>query len=227
MSDLLKKIDALETSINKSNNLFEIRNLMNKYLFYLSSFDANGVLGCFALNDENVSVEFGDASCVGKENIIKFFKRRNHYALQVGALFEHGAASSNIEIAEDEKTARMIIVSAGHRCNMETETQVADMGRYYVELLNTSCGWKIWHLQWVLVSESEICLGPLMQSNANMREVVCVPMGETLMWDSSLTLSNNYIDYFQYDEIMKSLPEVPDPYKQYDGYKVLKNTRPY
>lgn len=227
MADFEGRIAELAAAVDRSCDLFEIRNTLNRYLFAFSGFDTAGVLSCFAMDAEDVTVEFGNGKYVGAEDVARFYRKREHFGRQVGAMIHHTALTQSIEIAADGKTARAAVASPGDRCNMETETQVWDMGRYYVEFLRTDAGWKIWHLQWIVVAEADIDCGPLMQSSTEPREVGFPVMSETLRWDARIRMSDQYVDYFQYDECFPALPEVPAPYETYDGYKVLHTTRGY
>lgn len=227
MPDTGARLERLEKYINSASDRSEIRNVLNRYLFYFNCGDVNRILSCFALEDPEVSIELGRGKYMGKKELVDFYNQRVEIGHIHGSMVEHGEGSLAISVAKDRGTARAAALSFGYKVLPPAESEAWDIGRYYFELLHTQSGWKIWHLQWILVAEADTCYGWLTQNIAYQKEEDYPSMDEMAKPEERLHASDCFVDYYKPDEINHFLPEPPDDYETWDGYCVTKNTRTY
>lgn len=227
MPDMEDRLNCLEKNINLASDCSEIRNVLNRYLFFFNCGDVNRILSCFALEDPEVSIELGRGKYMKKKELVTFYNRRVEVGHIAGTLVEHGEGSTAVVVAGDRKTARATAISFGYKVLPPADSEAWDIGRYYVEFLRTDTGWKIWHLQWILVAEADTCYGWLTQNIAYQKEEDYPAMDEMAKPEERLHASDCFVDYYKPDEINRFLPEPPQEYESWDGYGVTKNTRTY
>ena len=208
-NESMGRINALEQKIERAFSLFQIRNLINRYLFYLENGDVKGIASCFAMGDEEVSLELGRGKYQGNKEIMDFYDQRVDIDRMAGVLLEHGAASPCIEIAGNGKTARAALISPGFKCLPQAESEAWDMGRYYIELLFTDEGWKFWHLQWIVAVEGDTCYGWLVQNRSYLKECEYPLLDEACKAEELVRPSDCFVDYYKPDEINKFFPSLP------------------
>ena len=227
MQNTEAQLDRIERHVVEACDRIKIRNLLNSYLFAFHSADIRRILDCFALEDPNTSVEFGRGCLKGKAELTEFYNERVAAGQIHGSFVEHGEGATIVEIAKDRKTARVAAISFGYKMLPPAESEAWDIGRYYFELLRTEEGWKIWHLQWILVAEGDTCYGWLAQNIAYQKEEDYPSMDETVKAEVRLHPSDCFVDYYKPDEINHYLPEPPKAYEAWDGYAVTRDTRGY
>ena len=221
------RMELLEDRITESCDMVEIQNLLNRYLFYLENGDVRKLASCFALEEPDVSLELGRGKYEGKQELLTFYNQRVEIGRLPGAMVEHGMSAPCILRAKDRKTARVTMLSPGFKCLPQGDSQAWDMGRYYAELIFTKHGWKLWHLQWIVTVEADVCYGWLAQNRSYLKECDYPLLDEMYRLEELVKQSDCYVDYYKPDEKNRFLPEPPGAYDTWDGYQVGKDTRGY
>ncbi|MBR0091839.1 MAG: nuclear transport factor 2 family protein [Lachnospiraceae bacterium] len=222
----LERFQRIEDNINRQSDRIQIKNVLNRYLFCLQNYDTDGIAACYALGEKDVSIELGYGKREGADEIMRFYADRVALARMPGVLFEHGEAAGVIEIAKDNQTARVSMMSPGYKCLPDADSEAWDMGRYYVEMKRTEEGWKIWHLQWVVVLEGDASYGWLAQNRSYMKEYRFPLLDEGFRQGEPLTPSDedSVVDFYRPDEMNRFYPEPPSAYDTWDGYRIKQET---
>lgn len=158
MSDSLEMMvsqeqDALLRRVERLEAIDEIRNLMGRRAFlHSTSLNGREFDECWAVEHEDLVFEAEDWGVwEGRELIRSAYVEGNPFPSDtVGLMIEHALTTEVIEVAEDGKTAKGVWISPGHETFPivpgEAPKPHWSWGRYAVDFVKESVGWRIWHL---------------------------------------------------------------------------------
>lgn len=164
MSELEKRLEAIEKDIARLKARDEISNLMSKYMYYHTSFRDDLILEeCWALDREDITLEDGASGVyVGSTHIKDYYCDRPN---PPGKFIFHSIHTPVIEVAEDGKTAKGVWMLSGCESGMvpENKKELPDAmfcketldgkkiwahwcwAKYGVDFICENGAWKIWH----------------------------------------------------------------------------------
>jgi len=217
--NLLKRLKAVE-------DYHEVINCFHRYLQYYALHHKPGVLECLATEMPDVSVEEGNSGkYIGKAALEEYFERLPKMAARRGILTEQLVVSPEVIFAGDRKTAKITSLSPGIKVIAPARSQAWRWGKFYVDMIETERGWKIWHLHWFETFEADMERGPLHTQFAqrfekNFQDVADIDT-------TTPTEPSTYFHLFDPKTRTYNLPEPQDPYDTYTGMTDLKRARPY
>lgn len=225
--DVLQCLDKLERTVFGDECTVDIKNVIRKYAMYFHSGDCRGILSCFASERSDVEIVFGNSKLCGIAAVRDFYAARPMLVRLPGTVVTHEISTEVVAVAGDGKTARVTAYATGLKGLAPVKSQVNLLGKYYFDLVREDGGWKIWHLQWVLIADADFNYGWLFQNRAYYIEDDYPALSEEPRPGMPLQAADAYMDYFKPDEIQVLLPEPPQEYESWDGYKAAMNTRGY
>ena len=225
-AQLLARYEEIMTRAKRVEAVHEIENLFDTYLQFYNLQHADGMLSCFALEQPDVSVEEAYSEVYeGKEAVTSYYNCFRRLAVKKGVLLEQHCTCPVIELAGDGKTAKMVCFSRGVKAISAAQCQTFIAGRYYADFIQDSTGvWKIWHMHWFMIYDSDMRKGFMFSQTTNneeweipeMRDVfTALPNKPSTYWPVIFNPAASY-DY---------IPETPDAYETYEGITALKRTR--
>jgi len=150
-------IQAFESRVIYLEHLFEIQQVMHRYLHYFSLLEGDKMTNLFSQKANDISIEVGDSGVFeGKEGIERFHKPFNAMANQVGVYIEHTVASPMIEVARDGATAKVVWFSPGHISSGKNNLQCWSWWKIGGEFIKEEEIWKIWHLHFYQTFECRV-----------------------------------------------------------------------
>ncbi len=224
--ELRAKYEELKKRAQRVSDIQTVEKVFDTYLQYYNLQHVEGILSTLALEQPDVSVEEAYSEVFeGKEAVEEYFDCFRRLAGKTGILVEQHCVCPVIELAGDGKTAKLVCFSRGVKCVAAANLQTYLAGRYYVDFVKDESGtWKIWHLHWFMVYDSEVKKGFMYSQTTNNQE-----WENPELKDVFTAKANKPSTYWPvifnpavpYDYI----PEAPDPYDTYDGITALKRTR--
>lgn len=223
---LLERYENLKKRAERVQTAQEVENLFDTYLQYYNLQHTDGMLSCFALEKEDVSVEEAYSEVFeGKKAVEEYYSCFRKLAVKKGVLLEQHCTCPVIEVAGDGQTAKMVCFSRGVKAISAAKCQTFIAGRYYVDFVKDSNGvWKIWHMHWFMIYDSDMKKGFMFSQTTNNEEWGVEEMKD--VFTAQATKPSTYWPVIfnpavSYDYI----PEPPDAYETYDGITALKRTR--
>ena len=223
---LRQRYEELMARAQRVSDIQTVENVFNKFLQYYNLQHAEGMLSLFALDQPDVSIEEAYSEVFeGREAVESYIDQFRRLATKRGVLLEEHAVCPVIELAGDGKTAKIVCFARGIKGVAATKCQTYLAGRYYADFIKSVDGeWKIYHLHYFLIYDSEVKKGFMYSQLTDNSEWT-----NDEMKDVFTALANKPSTYWPvifnpkapYDYI----PEAPDPYETYDGITALKRTR--
>lgn len=217
--NLYKRMKAVE-------DYHEIIKCFNKYLQYNALHHKPGVLSCFAMDQEDVSFEWGNSGkFVGPKDVDAYFDCLPKMAERRGILTEQHAVSPEVHIAGDGKTAKLTSLSPGMKVVAPARSQAWSWGKFYVDFIETAAGWKIWHLHWFETYQADFERGPLHTQYAQRFEDSFPDIAE--IHSAKPTEPSTYHHLFDPKTRTYNMPEPQDDYETWTGMTDMVRVRPY
>ena len=225
-SELDQRRDAA-ARIGKLEAHDAVLNCFHRFLQYLSLQHEPGVLGCFALECDDVSFESSKSGVyIGAESIKKYFGYLPRLSKLRGMLYEQYTFDQVIEVAQDGKTAKLTSISPGLNINAQARVQAWNKGKFYIDFIRNESGeWKIWHLHRFLTYEAELERGPLYSQFTEDIENACKDYADC--FEAQPNRPTTYLQLFNPKEKNYMMPEPPSPYEKWCGMTDMIRTRPY
>ncbi len=226
MDELQLRFEELKRRAERVNDIQEVEKVFNKYLQYYALQHKQGILSTFALDMLDVSVEEAYSEVFeGAQAVQDYYDAMTRLAEKPGILLEQQAICPVIEIAGDRKTAKMVCFSKGVKGVALTNVQSFIAGRYYADFIKQPDGqWKIWHLHWFIIYDSDMKKGFMYHQSWNGEE-----WNHPELKDVFSTKQNKPCTYwpniFNPKVPCDYIPECPKPYETYDGITALEHTR--
>lgn len=224
--EMMQLLDGLEKEIRHEEAIAAIQNRIRKYAAWFHTGNVDGILSCFA-RTEAPELIFGSSKVSGREAISQFYGNRPMLVRLPGTIVSHEITTEVIVIASDEKTARVTANASGYKGLAPTGSQVNLLGKYSFEMIREDGEWKIWRLQWIMIADADFNYGWLFQNRSYYLEDEYPALSEEPRPGMLTEAADSYMDYFKPDEVQVLLPEPPDEYQTWDGYRAAKNTRGY
>jgi hypothetical protein len=226
MEDLQKRLEELKRRAQRVADIQNVEKLFNTYLQYYALQHKEGVLGTFALDQPDVSVEEAYSEVFeGAQAVEDYYDFMTRLARKPGILLEQQAVCPVIEIAGDGKTAKIVCFSRGVKGVAQTKVQSFMAGKYYVDFIKQPDGeWKIWHMQWFMIFDSDMKKGFMYHQTWNGEEWNH-PELEDVFTAKQNKPSTYWPNVFNPNIPCDYIPEAPEPFETYDGMTALKRTR--
>lgn len=221
-----ERIEQLKKRAERVHAIQEVENVFDKFLQYYNLQHKDGMMSCFALDEEDVSIEEAYSEVFqGKEKLAECFDCFKRLAGKKGVLLEQTAVCPVIEIAGDGETAKLVSFSRGLKGIDAADLQTYTAGRYYADFKKQADGsWKIWHLHWFVIFDTPVKVGFLNQSITNKQEWT-IPEMEDVFTAVANKPSTYWPVVFNPNASYDYIPEAPEPYEHYDGMTDQKRTR--
>lgn len=203
-----------------------IINCFNRYLQYYALHHKPGVLECFALDREDVSVEISRSGIfTGRAAVEDYYECLPRRAASRGVMNEQHCVAPVVQFAADGKTAKLTSLSSGMKVVSPARVQAWSWGKFYADFIETQAGWKIWHLHWFHSFEADMERGPLhtqftQRIEKSFEEVAALETAEP-------TRPSSYFHLFDPKTRTYNMPEPQIPYETWDGMTDLVRSRPY
>ncbi|EOS37818.1 hypothetical protein D3Z53_17845 [Lachnospiraceae bacterium] len=223
---LRARYEDLKKRAQRVSDIQTVEKLFHTYLQYYNLQHVEGILSTLALDQSDVSVEEGYSEVYeGKEAVESYFDCFRRLSKKPGILVEQHCVCPVIELAGDGKTAKLVCFARGIKGVAAAELQTYLAGRYYVDFIKEEDGtWKIWHLHWFIIYDSEVKKG-FMYSQTTNNEEWRHPELSDVFTSRANKPSTYWPVIFNPKTPYDYIPEAPEPYETYDGITALKRTR--
>ena len=142
-------MNTLEQRIEHLEDLAEIEQLLNKYIYMLTTMDFDHIFDeCFSQTREDVSIQASDSGVyIGREHIKeRFFAKFMGYLKEVpGAFTMHLACNPVIEISPDRTTAHSVALSPGCATDPQVRDSLWIWGTFTDDYIREDGHWRILH----------------------------------------------------------------------------------
>lgn len=142
-------MENLENRIRHLEDLAEIQQLLNKYIYMLTTMDFEHIFDeCFSQTRDDVSIQASDSGVyIGREHIKdRFFAKFMGFLKKVpGAFTMHLACNPVIEISPDGNHARSVALSPGCATDPQIKDALWIWGTFSDEYIRENGRWKILH----------------------------------------------------------------------------------
>ena len=186
-----------------------------------------GVLGCFAMEYEDVSFEFGKSGVfIGPQAVTDYFECLPEMAKRPGILTEQHCVAPVVEFAADGRTAKFTSLSSGCKVVAPARVQAWSWGKFYADFIRLEDGaWKIWHLHFFQTFEADMERGPLHTQYTQRIENSFKDIAD--IHKAKPTKPSPYFHLFDPTTRTYNLPEPSTAYEEWDGMTDMVRTRPY
>ena len=144
-------IEELEARVGSYEDRHEIEMVMGHYALRDNPRNMMKNLQFFALEEPDVSVEWGDQGrFVGAEKVKAFFEREARRLVYEGEYRVRWLTTPMIQIALDRRTAKCVWVAPGAEAMVDpdgTPHQLWNFVRFAVDFIRVDGHWKIWHMR--------------------------------------------------------------------------------
>ncbi|MDR1469288.1 MAG: nuclear transport factor 2 family protein [Spirochaetaceae bacterium] len=201
--------EDMEKSLLWTIDVTEIQQLLNKYIYQLTTMDfANVYEECFAKNRDDVSIQASDSGVYrGGEHIDElFFGKFMSFIKEVpGAFTMHLAGNPVIEISEDRQFAKSVALSPGCATDPQTREALWIWGAFMDDYVREDGQWKILHHAFVPMFRTPYEKGWVKQAVGTQLSKVSGKMadGPSEYW-------NPYDPEKKGDELFATLPKLAD-----------------
>lgn len=148
-----EELTALVARIERLEAIHEIQNLMGRRAYlHSASLNDREFAECWSQERDDVAFEAEDWGVWdGRELIEKIYIDENPFPADTpGLMIEHTLTTGVIEVAQDGQTAKGVWISPGHETFPIVPGELPkphwSWGRYSVDFVKESTGWRIWHL---------------------------------------------------------------------------------
>ena len=142
-------MENLENRIRRLEDLAEIEQLLNIYIYMLTTMDFDNIFDeCFSQTRDDVSIQASDSGVyIGREHIKdRFFAKFMGFLKEVpGAFTMHLACNPVIEISPDGNRARSVALSPGCATDPQIKEALWIWGTFSDEYIRENGSWKILH----------------------------------------------------------------------------------
>ena len=142
-------MNTLEQRIGHLEDLAEIEQLLNKYIYMLTTMDFDHIFDeCFSQTREDVSIQASDSGVyIDREHIKeRFFAKFMGYLKEVpGAFTMHLACNPVIEISPDRTMAHSVALSPGCATDPQVRDSLWIWGTFTDDYIRENGHWRILH----------------------------------------------------------------------------------
>ena len=202
--------EKLLRDIHKVNSYHEIQNLMGRATVALNFSRAEELLTYFALDKEDVSLEYADEGVFEGRNAVEAIvsELTNKHDTK-GYMLDMQLTTPMIEVAEDGKTAKGLWWCPGIASLPQEERDpqaIWNWGMVSADFIFESDTWKIWHLHYFRFIRCSYEKGWV--EDTSMINRLNTPMNE-------LAKPTTYHNPYSPLSIREGLPACPRPYSAY------------
>ncbi|MGL6198423.1 MAG: nuclear transport factor 2 family protein [Lachnospiraceae bacterium] len=202
---------ALFLAMQKLEAYHEIQNQMGRVTAAFNFRQCDKVLGLFALEREDVAVEFADEGVFeGREAVAAILNELIGNKPQAGEMLDMQLTTPMIEVADDVQTAKCVWWCPGIGAKTQETGDPAAIwawGQLAVDFLNTGGEWKIWHLHYFRTIKCSYEKGWVEDTSMNNR--LNVPV-------HPLSKPTTYHNPYSPLSIRDGIPAMPRPYKTFN-----------
>lgn len=200
-------MENLENRIRRLEDLAEIEQLLNKYIYMLTTMDFDNIFDeCFSQTRDDVSIQASDSGVyIGREHIKdRFFAKFMGFLKEVpGAFTMHLACNPVIELSPDGNRARSVALSPGCATDPQVRDALWIWGTFSDEYIRENGKWKILHHAFIPLFRTPYEKGWTKQAVGTQLSKVS---GE--MADAPSQFWNHYDISKSGDELWATLPDI-------------------
>ncbi|MBQ6335437.1 MAG: nuclear transport factor 2 family protein [Erysipelotrichaceae bacterium] len=203
--------EKLLNKIKKLDSYHEIQNTMGRLTAALNFQRAEEILSYFALDEEDVSLEYADEGVFeGKKAVEAVVHDLIVRPEEKGYMLDMQLTTPMIEVADDVKTAKALWwcpgISAVPRENEDPQALWC-WGMVGVDFINKGNEWKVWHLHYFRFIRCDYHKGWV--EDTSLRNRLNTPL-------HPLSKPSTYHDPYSYLSIRQGIPACPRPYASYE-----------
>lgn len=145
------RIEELENRVGAYEDRHEIEMVMGHYILRDNPRNMKKNLEFFALDKEDVSVEWGDMGrFTGAKKVREFLEKQADMLVYEGQYRTRWLTTPMIEVAKDRQTAKAVWMAPGAEAGVEadgTAHQLWNFVRFAVDFIKMDGHWKFWHFR--------------------------------------------------------------------------------
>ena len=203
--------EVLVNKLNKLNSYHEIQNIMGRLTAALNFQRKDEVLSYFALDKDDVSVEYADEGLfVGRKAIEALLDDLVIKDNKEGYMLDMQLTTPMIEVADDVKTAKGLWWTPGIGSNPQNNNDPQALwywGMVGVDFIYEDNTWKVWHLHYFRLVRCDYHKGWVDDISMVNRKEELHPLAKKTTYHNPYTPAS----------IRDGLPACPRPYDTYEN----------
>lgn len=204
--------EKLFAAVNRLEDYQEIQNLMGRATAALNFRQADKILSYFALEEEDVSLEYADEGLFeGREAVEAVVRDIIAAPVGKGEMLDMQLTTPMIEVAADRRTAEGLWWCPGAGCVVEKGCEpkaIWAWGMAAVDFIYRENEWKIWHLHYFRYIRCSYEKGWV--EDTSMIHRPNTPM-------HPLSKPGTYHNPYSPNSVREGIPACPRPYETYTG----------